>query len=276
MRTVLIAPIVPDGVHPWAPAEQEFTAKLRPLITAHLRIARDCVGVGSDILDRAQGVKNPDVFRVHAILAVRVLQDLRACVLSTLRGYTMQAWSIASSAFEAAHTMGFVGDDSVRAIRWMEHPEVKVPVSGTFDSVRHTLLYLGIESDLLKLDDATKESYAIYELLCAAKHVNPVAERERYIYNVEGKPNLVLSPVFTPRRAAEARLGLLLAIRSASVALWVLDVTHLSAPGLVDDRIRSLVAELGDLTTSWKDDVKALKDEMRADRTDTPAGGPTG
>src|SRR4051794_32162589 len=50
-----IMPDVPSGTHPWAPAEDEFESKIRPLVARHLDIAERCVRIGSDLLARAQG-----------------------------------------------------------------------------------------------------------------------------------------------------------------------------------------------------------------------------
>ena len=172
-----------------------------------------------------------------------------------MSGYPMQAWTIATSAFEAAHAIGFVGNDKGRAERWLSHSSQVESFIPTFDAVMNTIIYLGIESDVAKREALVQESFGIYRHLCMAKHVNPIVERERYIYGVEGRPNLLLSPVFTRRRAAEARLGLLLAIRSACIALWAIDVTHLAEPGFVDDGIAAIMLEIDELVGSWKDDI---------------------
>ena len=253
-------PEVPTGVHPWSPAEQNFESKIRPLVAQHLELAIECVHVGSDLLARAQGKRDPHVFQVHATLLARVLQDLRACVLCTLAGYPMQAWTIATSAFEAAHTIGFVGDRVDRASDWLSHSSSAKPFVPAFDALTNAVIYLGIEPDAKKRESIVQESFGLYRFLCMAKHANPISERNRYVYGVEGKPNLVLTPPFTDRRASEARLGLLLAIRSAHIGLWAFDVTHLAAPGEVDERLGKMALRLGALT-GWEDEVADLNPE---------------
>jgi len=87
---------VPRGVHPWLPAEEQFAEELEPSIGRHLALARQCVMAGSEFLGRAAGAAASPVFRAHSTLLVRTLQDLRCCVLCTMSGYPMQAWTVAA------------------------------------------------------------------------------------------------------------------------------------------------------------------------------------
>lgn len=257
-----IMPDVPDGVHPWEPAEEDFAAKVRPLVTAHLDLAAQCVHVGSDLLARAQGRRDALIYQVHATLLARVLQDLRACVICSLSGYPMQAWTIAASAFEAAHTIGFVGNRVDRASAWLAHRSEANAFIPAFDALNNTIIYLGVEPDSTKREAIVQESFSLYRHLCMAKHINPISEKDRYVYGVDGKPNLVLTPPFTNRRAAEVRLGLLLAIRSAHIALWAFDVTHLSEPGFVDGRLGNMALAVDELVDASKPDVSLTSDEQ--------------
>jgi hypothetical protein len=259
-----IMPEVPSGVHPWQPAEADFEAKIRPLVATHLDLAERCVRVGSDLLARAQGRKDPTIYQVHATLLVRTLQDLRGCVLCCLSGYPMQGWTVATSTFEAAHTLGFIGDSVDRANEWLSHANDSKPFIPAFDALTNTIIYLGVEPDSAKRAALVQESFALYRHLCMAKHANPIAERSRYIYLVEGTPNLLLTPPFTERRAAEVRLGLLLALRSAQIALWAFDVTHLADPGFVDSRIGDLAVELGSLAQVVPRDIALARDNDHA------------
>jgi len=255
-----IMPDVPDGVHPWEPAEGDFAAKVGPLVASHLDLAIRCVHIGSDLLARAQGRRDALVYQVHATLLARVLQDLRACVICSLSGYPMQAWTIATSAFEAAHTIGFVGNRVDRANDWLAHHSEAKPFIPAFDALNNTIIYLGVEPDSTKRAEVVQESFSLYRHLCMAKHVNPISEKDRYVYMVDGKPNLVLTPPFTSRRAAEVRLGLLLAVRSAHIALCAFDVTHLSDPGLVDGRLGDMALAVDELVNASKPDVSLTSD----------------
>jgi len=259
-----IMPDVPPGVHPWSAAENDFAVKIRPLIQQHLDITIECVHIASDLLARAQGKRDSNLFQVHATLLVRVLQDLRACFVCTETGYPMQAWTVATSAFEAAHTIGFVGDRVDRANDWLNHSSQSKPFIPAFNALTNTIIYLGIESDAAKRTAVVEEGFALYRHLCMAKHANPIAERDRYVYVVDGKPNLLLTPPFTSRRASEARLGLLLAIRSAHIALWAFDVTHLAEPGLVNSRIGDMALKIDKLVGAWRVDLASLASESGA------------
>ena len=110
-----ILPDVPPGVHPWLPAEDDFSAKIAADLSRHLALAERCVITANQMLSRGQSNGVTDVYRVHAILLIRVLHDLRGSVLCALAGYTMQSWTVAASCFEAAHTIGFIGRDVARA-----------------------------------------------------------------------------------------------------------------------------------------------------------------
>ena len=254
-----ISPEVPDGEHPWAPAERDFASKIQPEVEAHLAIAVTAIKVGGDVIDRAQGRRAPDLFQVHATLLVRVLQDLRASVLCTLAGYPMQGWTVATSAFEAAHTLGYIGSNVDRARQWLHHTSKEKPFIPAYAAVTGTVIYLGIEPEPAKRNAVIEESFGLYRFLCMAKHANPIAERDRYTYVVQGRPNLVFTPPYTPRRAAEARLGLLLAVRSAQIALWAFDVTHVAPSGYVDDRIGAMAEEIDRLAGSWQHEVEQIE-----------------
>jgi hypothetical protein len=69
--------------------------------------------------------------------------------------------------------------------------------------------------------------YSLDERLCIAKHVHPLAKRDRYITRLRGQETLTITPFYSDRRAREARLGLLSASRAAALALWVFQKAHL-------------------------------------------------
>lgn len=74
--------------------------------------------------------------------------------------------------------------------------------------------------------------YQLYQRLCLAKHVNPVAERKRYFTEGTRGQQLRLTPFASGSRIKEARLGILLALRSAILAIWVFHKCHVrTGPG---------------------------------------------
>jgi hypothetical protein len=247
---------VPPGVHPWRPAEDDFTARIAVDLRCQLDIAEKCIVAANHLLATGQLRGVTDLYRVHATLLVRVLHDLRGSILCALAGYTMQSWTVAASCFEAAHTIGFIGRDETRAKKWLEHDSIEQSATPAYTGVENTIAFLGIEADATKRKTLVEESYAIYRYLCMAKHVNPIAERDRYIFLVDGKPNLLLTPPFTRRRRAEARLGVILAIRSTTIALWAFDAAHVSPAGLADHRVGELMLDLDSMVDTWKSDLE--------------------
>lgn len=246
----------PDGVHPWLPAEEEFADKIEPSISRYLALAEQCVMVGNTFLGRAADKAASPVFQVQSFLLIRTLHDLRCAVLCTLAGYPRQAWTVAGSAFEAANMLGHIGQSEDRALAWLHHDSEKRAPTDVYTTVTSTLAYLGLDlANPAKRQEVVAKEYDLYRELCMAKHINPIAERTRYLFLVNGVPNLMLTPAFTKRRIAEARLGLLLALRSAHIALWAFDITHLAEPGLVDDPLGQMALELDELIGNWKNDL---------------------
>jgi hypothetical protein len=232
-------------------AEVEFGEHLRPSIERHVALAAQCVDVGGAFLARAANQAGSVLYRVHATLLIRALQDLRGCVLCSMAGYTVQAWSVAASAFEAAYMLGYVGRSTDRAEEWLGHSSETKSPAAVPKTVESTIELLQVEpNNPEKRAAAVSDAYGHYKYLCMAKHINPIYERDRYIFGVDGIPNLLLSPVVTKRRTSQARIGILVAIQSAHVALWAFDVMHLAEPGLVDAPLEDMARELGELLSS--------------------------
>lgn len=166
------------------------------------------------------------VYHAHSSLIARTLTDLRATAQLAVSGYTMQSWSVAASCFEAAHSIGFIGNDRVRAKRWMEHAALDCAPWNAKDAVQNAIIFLALEADAKRRQALVDREYAVYETLCIAKHVNPVAEKYRYIYLREKSQVLRFSPVATQRRIREAKKGLIAAIRCTTTAIWALLHAH--------------------------------------------------
>ena len=138
----------------------------------------------------------------------------------------MQSWSVAASCFEAAHSIGFIGDDPVRARKWVEHTAMDRAPWNAKDAVQNAIIFLTLEPHAKRRQALVDREYAVYETLCIAKHVNPVAEKYRYIYLRKHSQVLRFSPVATERRIREAKKGLIAAIRCTSTCIWALLHAH--------------------------------------------------
>jgi hypothetical protein len=176
-------------------------------------------GIGATDLDVV-------LYQAHSALMARTLTDLRAACQLAVSGYTMQSWSVAASCFEAAHSIGYIGSDSARATRWVEHSDRHRAPWGAKDAVQNAIIFLSLEADTKKRQELVDREYSLYETLCIAKHVNPIAEKFRYFYRRDTFQVLRLSPVSTHRRIAEAKKGLIVAIRCTSTGIWALLDAH--------------------------------------------------
>lgn len=243
------------GLHQWEQAEQGVQEKLSTDLAAHLALATEYESLAFDLLQSIEqlGV-SADVYRAQATLLARVLQDLRCITSIAPLGYTMQAWTIASSAFEASYALGFIGSNQDRARRWLEHKDMKNLPWPTYDAVSNSLRYLDIGEDASSQHDLAQNEYKLYTYLCMAKHVNPLPERNRYWFTRSGSTRLLLTPVYTPARAAEARLGLSLALRSTTNAIWIFRKTHVDAAPDLDQRLLDLASRSANLFREWKRD----------------------
>ncbi|MEX2155204.1 MAG: hypothetical protein WD773_00010 [Gemmatimonadales bacterium] len=241
----------------WSTSEIQVRKRISKSIGLHLAVAKEIEALAYDIMVNLSKPSRPQaILRAHSILLVRTLQDLRACVLLSLRGYTMQAWTAAASAFEAAHAMGFIGADPSRAERWLNHTDQDRGPFSVKDGVVGSFKYLDLGQTASDRQQLVDNEYGLYEKLCMAKHINPLAERNRYWISRDNSTRLQFTPFLSDGRIKEARLGLALAARSAILALWVLSKTH--DAGGTDGRILPLAAKSGDLVAGWNSSTAAV------------------
>lgn len=225
--TLLTMPTEPDRQHhPWESAEVEVADKMATSLAPYFETAVHLERLAFDLLSSVTNFRQPgEVFGAHCSLLARGLQDLRACSLLTVRGYTMQAWAVAASGFEAIHAMGFIGEDQEKASAWHNHDDLDKSQSDVFSAVRRTLVYLGLVQEDEDLEARTQEEYTLYRQMCVGKHVNPAAERYRYL-DPESE-SLILSPVFSQNRVREAKLGIATIARGVSMGIWMFRKAHL-------------------------------------------------
>lgn len=189
-------------------------------------------------------VSHPNAHHVQSLLVARIINDLRASVLLCVRGYTMQGWAVAASCFEHSYSIGYIGRIEERAKAWLAHSDFKSPPWGCYDSILHTLTFLGVASNKADREVLVKREYRLYERLCMGKHGNPIAERNRYIARAQdGTTRLVFTPAFSKGRIKEARICLLIASRAVGTGLWA--YLHAHAPGAheIQERLLGVVGQ---------------------------------
>ena len=207
-----------EPFHPWLKAEAEVASYMSQAISRGLAVSieveRAAFRVLSSVSELRQG---HEIFHAHAALLTRALQDLRACGILALRGYTMQAWAVAASGFEAAHTIGFIGEDVARAQTWHAHKDLQKVPWDVFSLVDHSYRYLGLGGAEASAVATPRTEYGLYQQLCVGKHVNPVAERLRYIMQDDSR--LVISPMYSAGKSYEAQRALALVCRASVMGL---------------------------------------------------------
>jgi len=92
--------------------------------------------------------------------------------------------------------------------------------------------------------DIADAEYRFYEHLCLAKHVNPVAERTRYVGKQAGQTRLIVTPYFAGVRALEAVQGLMLASRATTTAVMVFHRVFTSTDDEFSNRLTLLYERL--------------------------------
>jgi hypothetical protein len=239
----------------WESTELQVQGQMSPYLASYLALVQRLDNLAFRVL---RGLKPPplqpeSVTRAHLSLLTRVLQDLRAAAILAERGYTMQSWSVAASAFEAAHTMGFIAVDSVRADKWLAHTDLSRPFVSVKSGVEGSFRYLEIGKQGKRRVAAVEHEYNLYERLCIAKHVNPISERNRYIGERAGSARLTITPYASERRIREARLGLLLAVRSGVLALWVFRQAHAPDDSDAADSLTEIANKTAEQLRNWKD-----------------------
>lgn len=115
--------------------------------------------------------------RVCVALHNRLANDLRGVQELAMRGYPLQAASLAASMFEGAYSLAFIGADENLAQEWVEHGDparmfrpVKTLVRGVMQKER-----------VPDIEASTKVKYRDYQQLCMAKHINPLLQKQHGI-----------------------------------------------------------------------------------------------
>lgn len=247
-----IALALPDD---WEETELRIRRRARRALAPYLTHAKRLDTLAFEILQSVKAVDaTPDLYLAHISLLTRVLQDLRVTVIAAESGYTMQSWSVAASAFEAAHTMGFLAVDPSRATKWYAHKSTETSFCSAFDGAQGSFTFVGLGDSIAERDQLVRQDCKHYQSLCIAKHVNPLAEKTRYVRQREGSLRLTITPLLSERRIREAQYGLALAVRSATLAVLIFHKAHLpSEKTELFARLLALADESSRLLSIWRD-----------------------
>ena len=228
-------------------AEQQATAEITPQIRGNLDLCFatfDLVGMALTAVPPRPVRELAHAFKVTTDLLMRLANDLRSVGLLAERGYALQAASLASSIYEVAYTVAFIGADDGLAQEWIRHEDPTRPFRGVWDLTVGVLQKLGLN------EVRRRTQYRVYRQLCLAKHANPILEMI-HGYRLEGGdvvgstgPDVSEAAVRAARFALEHSVGLV----GVAVKAFVMDhVSSAEAAGplleqlaLVDTRRREL------------------------------------
>jgi hypothetical protein len=142
----------------------------------------DCISNAVDLIPEKPLREVSTSAKVVNSLLMKSINDLRAIWILALKGYSIQCATIASSLYESAFTIAYIGNDETLANRWKDHSDFKTNPFGSISSITEgALKKLFTQEEYKTVSDA---EYLKYRLLCMAKHSNPVNQRN-HVYKVE-------------------------------------------------------------------------------------------
>jgi hypothetical protein len=127
---------------------------------------------------RGRSSPPPHSAEVQARLLVKLSHDLRVIELAAKSSYVLQALGLASTVYELAHAVAFIGVSEDRAKKWEEHDSLRHSYPSARqrrEAVRATLR--AIVPDLANVEASVEQHEKLYEVFCMAKHGNPKALR---------------------------------------------------------------------------------------------------
>jgi hypothetical protein len=113
--------------------------------------------------------------RVSGVLLVRLAADLRASHLVLQSGYPHSAATIASSIYEIAWTLAYIGANDDLAEKWVDHQNEEATFERRKIIVKAVLENQGYSGN--ELDEKLKIQEGIYKQLCMFKHGNSITQK---------------------------------------------------------------------------------------------------
>ena len=197
---------------------------------------------------------------VHAsaIVLMRVLNEMIACLHLLQRGYVTQALSLTAGMLELAHVIGFIGADDARATKWFEHNNPARSYPGIKESIEATALSMGVPPD-----QTTREYEEIYREMCMAKHGKPIAMGQLGLTIGDGHVHLHLGPYVSGEVVQATRGTLGHVVRYTWLATTLFSKHHVSGDRAiaVHAQLRSIADAHAELTQT---DLKRFRASKQA------------
>jgi hypothetical protein len=197
--------------------------------------------VSAIVAEEPTGVARSVASLVVTRLVLRLLDDLRACVLLTARGYVLQAHGITAGVLEVATAAAYIGKNDERANKWVDHK----PTDRTYPPRKAAL------REAVALFGGGPEHEAIltsqYEQACMSKHSNPHALTQIGLAADEYHVELMMGPYYSEDVVRVARRVLGQAARFVLIGAWAYTQYHIlleETKQRADVQVRGLEATL--------------------------------
>jgi hypothetical protein len=153
--------------------EAAAASALGAQIGDHVRLCQrtfELISAVLKALPERRAVDTPLAWRVGVGLLIKISNDLRAVALLAARGYPVQAATVASSLYESAVTLAYIGRDDTLAKAWARHG-TQDPLNsfkGVWSMTQAAVRGLNVPD----ADARAEALYRTYTQLCWAKHGN--------------------------------------------------------------------------------------------------------
>jgi len=180
-------------------SEEKAAESLNREIASHIELIRltfNFINKTLQLLPKRKLSEISQAEKVCSSLLLRLTNDLRCIDMLVSRGYPLQAGTLASSVFEIAYTIIFIGSDEARAQRWIDHDDPKRAFCTVRNMVESSLNKRGKLMSLSNEDikERVESEYRIYRQFCWPKHTNPLLQKVLGYRDQGGKLLMVNGP----------------------------------------------------------------------------------
>ncbi len=231
-------------------SERQVSKELESTLAAHAAVSErafNSVGLTLSAAPEAPISQVSLARRTVSVLMVRLSNDLRVVALTGLRGYALQAASLASSMYEVAYGIVYIGGNDTRAEAWVNHDDPTRPFRNIRTLTTDVARSLGVDNP----DQAAAGWYRVYRQLCLVKHSNPIVQRDHGHYSdTEENAEFVMNgPDAGEASVRVAKFALEHATRLTVLALASFIDNHVPADRRVDlvERLNAIRREVAGL-----------------------------
>ncbi|MEK4351323.1 hypothetical protein MKX41_10785 [Paenibacillus sp. FSL R5-0475] len=114
-------------------------------------------------------------------LLMKSINDLRVIWLLSTKGYSIQAATVASSLYESAFNLAYIGNSDSLARIWNNHNDTTNTPFGSIKKITSEAIKKQSPENFISISNV---EYSKYSQLCMAKHANPINQKN-HVYKYE-------------------------------------------------------------------------------------------